>query len=98
MIATASPTLDGDLQYALILETGDYLFRELVDADGWLSRTFDLSDYAGQTITLHFGVANDGENGHTGLYLDDVSLLVRRPRLADLRERLYLPLILRTEP
>ena len=90
-----SAAATGDLQYAMILETGDFLFRELVDADHWLSRTFDLSDRAGQSLTLHVGVVNDGQNGHTGMILDDVSLLVRRLRPVDLTQRLYLPLVLR---
>jgi hypothetical protein len=79
----------------MILETGEYLFRELVDAQQWLSRTVDLSGYRGESFTLHFGVVNDGQGGHTGLYLDDVSLLTRRLRLSDLTVRAYLPLILR---
>ncbi len=93
--AVTSLTASGDLQYALILETGEYLFRELVDAQQWLSRTVDLSGYRGESFTLHFGVVNDGQNGHTGMYLDDVSLLTRRLRLSDLIVRAYLPLILR---
>jgi hypothetical protein len=32
------------------------------------------------------------------MYLDDVSLLTRRLRLADLTERIYLPLVLRAYP
>ncbi len=94
-VMAATPAVEGDLQYAMILETEEFLFWDLAEASRWLSRTFDLSDYAGQTFTLHFGVVNDGENGHTGMYLDDVSLLVRRPRLSDLTERIYLPLVLR---
>jgi hypothetical protein len=93
--AANSLTASGDLQYAMILETGEYLFRELVDAQQWLSRTVDLSGYRGESFTLHFGVVNDGQGGHTGLYLDDVSLLTRRLRLSDLTVRAYLPLILR---
>ncbi len=94
-VVTLSPTINGDLQYAMILETHEFLFSELVDADTWLSRTLDLSPYAGQSLTLHFGVANDGQDGHTGMMLDDVSMLNRRLRQADLTERIYLPLVLR---
>lgn len=92
---TAS-ALASDLQYAMIItKTSKFLFRELVDEGRWISRTFDLSDYAGSSIMLHFGVFNDGEDGHTGIYLDDVSLLARRLRPADLSERVYLPVVLR---
>jgi len=91
----AGTAVEGDLQYAMILETGEFLFYELVNADAWISRTVDLSAYRGQSLTLHYGVVNDGQNGHTGMILDDVSLLNRRLRPADLTERLYLPLMLR---
>ena len=47
---------------------------------------------AGQTIVFHFGVCNDGLGGKTGLYVDDVSLVVWRPT-APAEYRLYLPLI-----
>jgi hypothetical protein len=91
-----SSALAGDFQYAMIAETGEFLLtRRLVNAGGWLSQTVDLTKYAGQSITLHFGVANDGEDGHTGMYLDDVALLARRIRSADLTEHVYLPLVLR---
>jgi hypothetical protein len=98
--ATTTPAGPGDLQYAMLVWPNqfEWLFHELLDADRWLSRTLDLSLYAGQTITLQFGVKNDGMNGHTGMYLDDVSLLTRRLRLADLTERIYLPLVLRAYP
>jgi photosystem II stability/assembly factor-like uncharacterized protein len=95
MAAGTAAAVDGDLQYAMILETGEFLFYGLIDADDWLSRTVDLSSYAGASLTLHFGVLNDGENGHTGMILDDVSLLNRRLRPADLMELIYLPLITR---
>jgi photosystem II stability/assembly factor-like uncharacterized protein len=94
-VTALSAAVNGDLQYGMILETGEFLFYELVDADRWLSRTLDLSDHIGTSITLHFGVVNDGQHGHTGMVLDDVSLLNRRPRLVDLTERLYLPLVMR---
>lgn len=94
-VAAEAPLLENDLQYVMILETGEILFWDLVDADHWLSYTVDLSDYAGRSFTLHFGVANDGVDGYTGMYLDDVSLLTRRLRLSDLTEHVYLPLVLR---
>lgn len=96
-VAAASSTLEGDLQYAIVMEGGEdhYLFQGLWDRGQWISGTFDLSEYAGKSIALHFGVANDGDDGHSGMYVDDVSLLVRRLRPADLTERVYLPLVLR---
>jgi hypothetical protein len=80
---TAEPAgaAGGDAQYALILDPGDgaileTLFWEQTNSQMWQSRTFDLSAYAGQTIRLHFGTFNDGSGGHTGLIVDNVSLLV----------------------
>ena len=71
----------GDAQYALIRDPGSdevvqTLFWEQSNGQMWQSRTYDLSAYAGQTIRLHFGVLNDGSGGHTGLMVDNVSLLV----------------------
>jgi photosystem II stability/assembly factor-like uncharacterized protein len=71
----------GDAQYALILDPDDdnileSLFWEQANGQTWHSRTYELSAYAGQTISLHFGVFNDDSGGHTGLIIDNVSLLV----------------------
>jgi hypothetical protein len=44
----------------------------------WNLRTYDLMSHAGQRIRVHFGVRNDGENGSSAAYLDDVELWVRR--------------------
>mgnify|MGYP000343349069 CR=1 FL=1 len=69
----------GDAQYLLIMDgttTLETLFWELTNAANWQLRTFDLSAYRGQTITLHFGVYNDGAGGITALYVDDAALVV----------------------
>ena len=42
----------------------------------WNLRSADLLEFAGQRITLRFGVYNDGEDGITAVYLDDVDLCV----------------------
>jgi photosystem II stability/assembly factor-like uncharacterized protein len=75
--ATAPAT--GDAQYLLIMDgttTLDTLFWERTNAAGWHLRTFDLSAYRGRTITLHFGVYNDGIGGITALYVDDAALVI----------------------
>ncbi|RME42339.1 MAG: hypothetical protein D6791_17995 [Chloroflexi bacterium] len=46
------------------------------NAQTWLSRQFDLRPYAGRTIQLYFNVYNDGQNGTTRTYLDDVRVEV----------------------
>jgi len=68
----------GDAQYVLVLDEDDERINTLLwqrtDDGQWTSHQFDLMDYAGQTIKLHFGVYNDGGGGITRMYLDDVSL------------------------
>jgi uncharacterized protein (DUF362 family) len=42
----------------------------------WTHLELDLRPFAGQTIWLHFGVRNDGQDAAMAIYLDDVSLQV----------------------
>jgi len=72
----------GDKQYAAVLRTGqpvDYLFSEGAADPGWNTVSFDLKSYAGQTIDLLFSVMNNGQNGTTGMALDDVHTQVCVP-------------------
>jgi photosystem II stability/assembly factor-like uncharacterized protein len=90
----------GDAQYLLILEPSsmtvlETLFWDLSNAQLWQHRTFDVASYAGQAIMLHFGVYNDGAGGQTAMYVDNVSLVVKRPTPAELTHKRYLPLILK---
>ena len=85
-----SPFLPGDLvpgsamandsQYVLVLNEAGTILEQLLwirsDARRWRSYDFDMSEYAGDTIKLHFGTHNDGYGGVTGMYVDDVSLEV----------------------
>lgn len=50
------------------------LWHNRDDARDWQPFTFDLLPYAGQTVTLRFGAYNDGEDGVTALFVDDVSV------------------------
>lgn len=50
------------------------LSNQTSDARAWELRTFDLSDYAGQTIKLFIGVRNDWDNATAALYVDDVQI------------------------
>jgi len=88
-----------DSQYALILEpsTGTIsqtLFSALSNAQSWQSHTYDLTQYAGQTIVLHFGVHNNGTGGRTAMYVDDATLLI----VGELPNRMYLPIVLKNHP
>jgi YVTN family beta-propeller protein len=72
-----SLVLDSDAQYVLVLD-GDDIIGTLLwqrrNDRAWTFHEFDLMDYVGQTIQLHFGVFNNGAGGVTAMYLDDVSL------------------------
>jgi len=67
----------GDRQYVLLInQEGDYttLLWEHKDTRRWLRKSFDLTAFGGQRMTLRFGVYNDGQDGVTAMYIDDVSL------------------------
>ena len=72
---------DGDRIYFCVLRASDdYLLGQSVWMDynpTWHQRVFDLRAYAGQSIKVHFGVKNDGLDGVTAVWLDDVTLTVR---------------------
>ena len=94
------PAAAGDAQYLLLLDpdtgaTVDTLFWQLSNAQAWQAHTFDLSAYAGRSLRLHFGVYNDAGGGRTGMYVDDVSLVIWRPATPPLEPQLYLPLLMR---
>jgi len=42
----------------------------------WTEGVHDLSAYAGQRVTLRFGTYNDGRDGVSAMYVDDVSIQV----------------------
>lgn len=69
---------ENDLQYVLLLDAGgaviETLWHNREDARQWREFGFDLRPYAGQTVALRFGAYNDGEDGITALYVDDVSV------------------------
>jgi hypothetical protein len=70
--------LSTDKQYVLVLNQYgyviDYLWITLRDEAAWVYHQFDLSEYAGWTITLQFGTYNDGYDGISAMYVDDVTL------------------------
>jgi hypothetical protein len=42
----------------------------------WSQLSYDLTQWRGQAVQLYFNVINDGVGGTTGMFLDDVSLVV----------------------
>lgn len=68
-----------DLQQADLFDaTTDQLIGSLLNvqdnARTWKARDFDLTLYAGRTVSLRFRVRNDGVAGRTLMYIDNVEL------------------------
>jgi hypothetical protein len=73
--------LANDSQYVQIYNAGGGLQETLLmqkSNSSWTKHSYDLLYYKGQTIKLYFGVYNDGYDGVTGMYVDDVDLTVCR--------------------
>jgi len=70
--------LNTDAQYVIVLNQYGYILETLLwqrsNAKYWVSHEFDLKKYAGQTIKIQFGTYNDGYDGITSMYMDDVTL------------------------
>ena len=49
------------------------------NVDGWTQVVHDLRAYAGKTVTLRFGTYNNGRDGTSLMYVDDVSLEICVP-------------------
>ncbi len=76
--------LADDAQYVKLYSDSGALLSTLwsgrLDDASWTQHGgFDLSAYAGQTVRLYFGVFNDGDGAATGMYVDDVSLVLCPP-------------------
>jgi hypothetical protein len=70
-----------DLQMASLFNAGATaelrrLWSDVREDAAWLRCRYDISSFRGQTITVYFGVRNNGLNGKTAMYVDDVSLQV----------------------
>jgi len=76
----------GDVQYVMIQDaqgTQTPLLRLRSGEETWEHASLSLAQYAGQTISVQFGVFNDGQGGITSMSVDDISLRVRAPSLAE---------------
>ena len=77
--STTAAALAADRQYASLRdEAGIWhaLLWTISNARTWLRYEADLSAYRGQTVRVHFETYNDGVDGITAMYLDDVSIHV----------------------
>ena len=98
VLESSDVVTDGDAQYVFLYDGSvenrlATLYWDLSNAQAWQRHTYDLRAYAGQEITLYFGAKNDGLNGATGMYIDDVSLLVIDDSLYPFKT--YLPITLK---
>jgi hypothetical protein len=74
------PPGPGDLQYVDIYNmlTGQFAGRALgtqSNERAWLTADYDLTMQAGQTIRLVLAVNNDGVEGRSAMYVDNVSII-----------------------
>ncbi len=74
-----SQPYDGDDAQELIImnSAGQPLRRvwtSISNAHAWQALEFDLSDFMGMPIGIYFNVFNDGAEGVTAMYIDDVTL------------------------
>jgi bacillopeptidase F (M6 metalloprotease family) len=95
-VTPTQPLSTGDVQYATITLSDTELISHtliwtLSNAQQWQRYSFDLTPYAGRTLTLRFGVINDGQGGQSALYVDNASLITLGPGGA----KVYLPIILK---
>jgi subtilisin family serine protease len=78
----ADMALDGDVQYLLILNHlgwwSDTLLWQRLDDRAWVYHEMDVTELAGDTLSFHFGVFNNGADGITSMFIDEVSLKVVR--------------------
>jgi N-acetylmuramoyl-L-alanine amidase len=56
---------------------------EYWDSDGWETLSYDLSDYAGDTIEIRFTFTSDGATQNEGWYVDEVQILDADPLLEE---------------
>ncbi len=71
------PDIDSQ-KFSLYDATNDQLIYTFLDirenAIDWKLATFDLTAYAGRSVSLRFRVDNDGGSGRTLMYIDNVEL------------------------
>ncbi|MCA9874830.1 MAG: hypothetical protein KC441_14265, partial [Anaerolineales bacterium] len=88
----------GDAQYVLLLDPTTQallqtLYWDVSNTQAWQRYDVNLSAYKGQSVLLLFGAFNDGVNGRTALYVDDVSVIFYDTSGAPYR--VSLPIIIR---
>jgi hypothetical protein len=73
-----SSTPSNDVQYVAILDTNQnvkgYLLWQRSNNRVWEKKSLPIGAYAGQTVIVRFGVANDGDGDVTAMYIDEAYL------------------------
>ena len=76
--AGAPSALSTDIQYALVLDKNGYwidtLMWRLTNYETWELITRDMSAYCGETVSILFGVYNNGNDKVSAMWVDDVEL------------------------
>jgi hypothetical protein len=72
--AETSTTIAFDTMSVKINGTAVGTYSNLNHATTWIQRSFDISKYAGLTVTVTFTGTEDGSN-QTGFHIDDTSLI-----------------------
>ncbi|MCO6453630.1 MAG: hypothetical protein J5I90_22805 [Caldilineales bacterium] len=80
MFPLSQPQDGSDLQFVGILNSAlaeqRRLWSGVRNDAAWLDCSYDVSEFLSSDIYVNFTVKNDGANGKTALYVDDVSLKV----------------------
>jgi hypothetical protein len=75
--AVPSAPLAGDRQYVILTNENNKVITSLLwarsNAQQWQHAAFDLTPYRGRPLRVHIGVYNDGVDGVTAMYADDVA-------------------------
>jgi hypothetical protein len=67
---------EADLRTSATGTVVDQFYKEANNANVWQQRTFDVSAFAGQTLTIHIGVHGSPSGSfHVAQYVDDVSFI-----------------------
>jgi hypothetical protein len=67
---------EADLRTSATGTVVDQFYKEDNNTNAWQQRTFDVSAFAGQTLTIHIGIHGNGGSGfHVAQYVDDVSFI-----------------------
>ncbi len=74
----SSAANESDRQMILLLDAEgairETLLMDRLNEQSWQEYRFELAEYAGETMTLYFSVYNNGDDGVTSMYVDDVAL------------------------